>query len=237
MSIAVIAAVAAAYGVVAGGSPRPWRVETSGAAARAPAVGPSLCPPGTLPDDGVCIPAPLPGARRATARRTDAVPRRPDRPVEYTRYTLPVEHVTSIEDPLGRAPGDAGMPVSGIGIATEAGAAVSAVTLERQEGPARVAFTGRLFGPTVITVHTVATGAAPDEYLVVTAALGSLRPLGVGDPVAAGAELGRAGSSPLVFDTRLVRRGVDLRALTPAALLDDATSVPTDPRNVLSRGP
>ena len=236
MTVTLVAAVGAAYAVLAEGPRRPSRALSRRAAPSA-AVSPSLCPPGTLPDQGVCIPAPVPGVRRASVRRTDAIPRRPDRPPEYTRYVLPVSRATSIEDPLGHVPGDGGLPAAGIGITTEPGGAVETVTLERQQGPAHVVFAGRLFGPTVITAHTVATGSVPEDYLVVTGALGTVRPLAPGDPLALGAELGRAGVSPVILDTRLVRRGVDIRTLPPASLLDDATSVPVDPRNVLTRTP
>src|SRR5690348_3929778 len=118
MMVTLVSAVGAAYAVLGDGPRRPWRT-LSRSAPSAAAVGPSLCPPGTLPDQGVCIPAPLPGARRASPRRTDAVPRRPDRPPEYARYALPVARAVSIEDPLGRSPADGGPPPSGIGIVTD----------------------------------------------------------------------------------------------------------------------
>jgi hypothetical protein len=147
---------------------------------------------------------------------------------------LPVEHPLSIAELGERASADGGALPSGIAIQTEPGAAVTVPALEDQDGPALVAFAGSFWGPTVITVHTVRTGGEPQRYLVTVAKLGTARPIAAGDPAAPGTELGKAGPSLLVLETRLVRPGTELRDLTTAyALLDDANTVPIDPRNIL----
>src|SRR5262245_45463967 len=50
----------------------------------------SLCPPGTLPDQGVCIPVPRSRDTTRQGASEAAIPRRPDRPADYSRYVLPV---------------------------------------------------------------------------------------------------------------------------------------------------
>jgi hypothetical protein len=144
-----------------------------------------------------------------------------------------VERVASVAELGDRVAPDGGALPSGIGLAADPGMPVAALALDGQEGPARVAYEGPLWGPTVITLHTVRERGAAYQYVVALARLGSTKPRAVGDDVAAGAELGKTGGSELIVETRLLRPGIDPRPLSAAALLSDASSVPTDPRNVL----
>src|SRR4051812_15778956 len=155
--VAIAAAVVAALATLGGRAPRvtlmPPRPVTS--AAPAPV---SLCPPGSLPDDGVCIPVPPPDRKATRVRPTESIPRRPDRAPEYARYVLPVEHAVSIAELGERVSADGGAMPSGIAIQTEPGAPVTVPNLEGQDGPAQVVYEGAFWGTTVITVHTVHAG-------------------------------------------------------------------------------
>ena len=231
---AIAAAVVAAIATLGGRAPRvtltPPRPMTS--ATPAPV---SLCPPGSLPDDGVCIPVPPPDRGATRVRPAESIPRRPDRDPEYDRYVLPVEHATSIAELGERASADGGALPSGIAIQTEPGTRITVPTLEGQEGPAQVVYAGPFWGTTVVTAHTVRAGGATERYLVALGKLGSARALSSGELASPGAQLGTAGSSLLVLATRLVRPGIELRELSAGGLLSDAVSVPVDPRNVLPR--
>ncbi len=231
---AALAAAAAAVAALAGRTPRVTFAGPPRASSSATALAPSLCPPGSLPDNGVCIPVPAPERAAPGAATTERIPRRPDRPPEYTRYALPVEHVASVAELGDRVAPDGGALPSGIGLAVDPGASVTAPALDGQEGPARVAYAGPLWGPTLITLHTVRERGEPHRYLVALGRLGTLKPRAAGDDVAPGAELGKTGASELILETRLLRPGIDPRPLSAAALLSDASSAPTDPRNVLS---
>mgnify|MGYP003433931761 FL=1 len=107
---ALLAAVAALSHAAEGGRPlvsAPAFGVTAAGAASAPAGSPALssaCPPGTLPDQGVCIPVPrdptggaeltqeqnLHRDRSGAWRLYDQIPRRPERPSDYRRYRWPV---------------------------------------------------------------------------------------------------------------------------------------------------
>jgi hypothetical protein len=190
-----------------------------------------------LPDDGVCIPVPPPERTALRGASPERIPRRPDRPPEYARYVLPVQHAVSIAELGEGTAADGGVRPSGIGIQVAPGVPVDAVGLDGQDGPARVVYEGILWGPTIVTLHTVRAGGATQQYLVAFAGLGSLRPHAVDETVSAGAELGTSGASALVVETRLVHPGVDVRSAPPSTLLTDGVSAGTDPRNVLSTGP
>jgi hypothetical protein len=232
--VAVIAAAVAAGAALADRAPRvtfaqPPQVASSGAP-----LAPSLCPPGSLPDDGVCIPVPPPERATLHASSSERIPRRPDRPPEYARYELPVDHAASIADLGESAAPDGGVKPSGIGIQVAPGRAVSAVTLDGQDGPARIVYEGTLWGPTVVTLHTVHAGGVTQQYLVALAGLATLLPRALDETVSAGAQLGTSGASQLILETRLLRPGVDVRPLSAASMLAEGASVATDPRNVLS---
>lgn len=234
VAAAVIAAAAAAIAALAGRPPRISFARAPASSATAAALAPSLCPPGSLPDNGVCIPVPPPEHATPHVESSERIPRRPDRPPEYARYALPVERVSSFAELGDRVAPDGGALPSGVALRTDPGTPVTALALEGQAGPAHVAYAGPLWGPTVITLHTVRERGVSREYVVALAGLGSLRPRSPGEDVAAGAELGKTSASELIVETRLLRPGIDARPLSAAALLSEANSVPTDPRNVLS---
>jgi hypothetical protein len=233
VAAAVLAAAAAAAGALAGRPPRISFALAPSASASA-ALAPSLCPPGSLPDNGVCIPVPPPERAAPHVASSERIPRRPDRPPEYARYVLPVERVSSFAELGDRMAVDGGALPSGVALRTDPGVPVDAVALEGQEGPARLAYAGPLWGPTVITLHNVRERGVSRQYAVALAGLASLRPRVVGEDVAAGAELGKTSTSELIVETRLLRPGIDPRPLSAAALLSEANSAPTDPRNVLA---
>jgi hypothetical protein len=240
LAAALAAAAVAALAALGGHGSRATRVpETAPARSGAP-LALSLCPPGSLPDDGVCIPAPSP-RRATTPRGTERIPRRPDRAVEYGQYALPLEHVVSVAELGEQAAPDGGALPSGIAVEGAPGAAVSAVALEGQEGPATVLYRGSYWGLTVVTLHSVQVGGRKQQYVVTVGRLGSARPLDTGATVAQGGTLGTLGAAApalVVLQTRLLRPGIDdVRGMSPAALNDAANSVPTDPRNVLPLAP
>ena len=229
--LAVIAAAVAGASALGGRAPRVSEAAPAPSGASLPA---SLCPPGSLPDDGVCIPVPSPEHVALRSGTDERIPRRPDRPAEYARYELPVARAASIAELGDRSGPDGGARPSGIGIQVEQGAQVSAIALDGQEGAARVVYEGPLWGPSIVTLHQVRVGTVTERYLVAIAGLGSLKPRAVDDDVSPGAVLGTMGSSELVLETRLLRAGVDLRGVASAALMTESTSIAIDPRNVLS---
>jgi hypothetical protein len=233
VAAAVFAAAAAAIAALAGRAPRASFAELPRPSASVTSLAPSLCPPGSLPDNGVCIPVPSPERAAPRFASSERVPRRPDRPPEYTRYSLPVDRIASVAELGDRVAPDGGALPSGIALRADPGAPVAALTLDGQEGAARIAYQGLLWGPTVVTLHTVRERGASQKYVVALGGLGSLHPRAIGDDVSPGAELGKVGASELFVETRLLRPGVDPRPLSAAALLSDANSTPTDPRNVL----
>jgi hypothetical protein len=198
----------------------------------APSARAALCPAGTLPDEGVCIPVPrrVALAPRAPADAEGRIARRPDRPADYLRYVLPFE-ARAVEAPsLGGD--DGGLSPGSVVLVTPAGTVVHALTLEGQDGPATALFAGPLVGLTVVTQHVVETGGRRRVLLVV---LGNLATVSVvAHATVSGSDvLGTTGGTPLSLAVRAVRDGIDVDALSGPELLDDANSVPEDARNVL----
>lgn len=153
---------------------------------------PSLCPPGTLPDNGVCIPVPR-GAlggealqaeknghyeRSGRWRVYDEIPRMPDRPADYRRYRYPVPpepgqslvmsgYDLDLPDyEQRRGPGLKAVGHGGIDLAAPRGTPVRLVDLQHQVGNAEVLYVGTLFGNTVVTRHTLREGGHLREYVV-----------------------------------------------------------------------
>jgi murein DD-endopeptidase MepM/ murein hydrolase activator NlpD len=150
----------------------------------------SQCPPGTLPDRGVCIPVPTgpvghdalvaePNAhrdRRGVWQTYEQIPRRPERPKSYRRYRLPIEPLPGpafsgydLDLPDAEQRRGAGFKAVGHGgldILQKRGTEVRLVALEHQVGDAEVVHVGSLFGTTVITRHAVREGGALREYIV-----------------------------------------------------------------------
>ena len=214
---------------VAVGSARPAGEQTT-------AVRP--CPPGFLPDNRACIPVPESGSREQPQARSgasfevyDRLPRRPDRPAAFDRYTLPLELVDVVEaSPLG-APGN------GLLLMGAQGEPVLSRVLEGQQGPTTVSFTGELVGRTVVTKHRVREGRREHDYLVVHGNLARIETR-AGRVLKAGTKLGEIGtraSGPalgLHLEVRRVRHGFDSDKLAPPSFLDPAHTIVADARNV-----
>ncbi len=180
------------------------------------------------------------------------VPRRPDLPAEYDRYLYPTEpwggQTVSSGYDLGRP--DAlqrrGVDLTAIGhggvdLPQERGAPVRAVALRGQQGDAEVLHVGPLFGNTVVLSHIVREGGATRVYLALYGHLDGFAPgLRNGQSITASTLLGFVGDSGaegvvhLHYEVRLARPGVDpTRVDRPSTLIEQSTSVPCDPRNVL----
>lgn len=153
----------------------------------------ALCPVGTLPDGGVCVPVwntPSGGEaleeqraahhdRQGRLRVYDQIPRRPERPPDYRRYQLPVpplpqqSFVTSgydLDQPDEAQRRGAEMKAvghGGIDLAQKRGTPVLLVPLEHQIGDADVLFVGKLFGNSVVTHHAVREGGGLRDYIVI----------------------------------------------------------------------
>ncbi|MCC6214531.1 MAG: M23 family metallopeptidase [Polyangiaceae bacterium] len=194
---------------------------------RAAASGPgqplvAACGPGTLPDDGVCIPVPrlgvgapeleaAEGSHRDASGRTrtyEHIPRRPERPDDYRRYRFPVPllpgqsfvssgydlHLPGSNQRQGLGFSTVGH--GGVDVAQARGTEVRAVALEGQEGDAEVVFTGELFGASVVTLHAVRAAGRVREYVVIHGHLEAAAPgLLPGTPVREGTLLGSVGDT------------------------------------------
>jgi murein DD-endopeptidase MepM/ murein hydrolase activator NlpD len=152
----------------------------------------ALCPLGTLPDGGVCIPVlrvfgglalseerAQHHDRSGRLRVYDQIPRRPERPADYRRYQLPVpplpeqSFVTSgydldrPDDEQRRGADLKAVGHGGIDLAQKRNTPVTLVPLEHQIGDADVLFVGKLFGNSVVTHHAVREQDAVRDYLVI----------------------------------------------------------------------
>lgn len=219
----VTAALSALVRAAAGSaSPAEARHGGAGAAAASGSPLPSLCPAGTLPDNGVCIPVPRSRAggaaleaeknghyeRSGRWRVYDQIPRRPDRPADYHRYRYPVPpepgqslvmsgYDLDLPDyEQRRGPGLKAVGHGGIDLAEPRGTRVRLVDLDHQVGNAEVLYVGPLFGNTVVTRHTLREGGHLREYLVLYGHLQGPAPgLSKGMTVKQGALLGFVGDS------------------------------------------
>jgi hypothetical protein len=155
----------------------------------------SLCPRGTLPDEGVCVHLPIDDdnsdgidapinanvhrERSGAWTQYDQIPRRPDRPADYDAYIYPTppglaggHSVVSGYD-LDR-PDDSqrrGRSLHAVGhgavdLPNARGTKITMVPLEHQQGDADVVFVGNLFGTTVVTRHTVREAGQLRDYIV-----------------------------------------------------------------------
>jgi murein DD-endopeptidase MepM/ murein hydrolase activator NlpD len=233
VAAAALSALLAALGSESGTEPARL---PSGAHPASSSALPSLCPAGTLPDHGVCIPVP-PTEATSPARGSrwslyETLPKLPDRPADYARYRYPMKVPTSGPRLLDTA-GDARH--AGLAIAADPGAAVSAIAIAGQVGPGTVLYAGPLIGATVITRHAVTEHGRAQQYLIVDGDLGHVAAgVRAGATVAAGAPLGSiGGGAHLYLEVRRLRQGVDASKLSVKALLDDAHSIACDARNVL----
>lgn len=230
---AVLVAALAGFSALGRRPPPPPVLQRSRAAGSSRPT--ALCPPGTLPDQGVCIPVPRP-PRTSVRDIEGAIPKRPDRPADYAAYRLPVADSGSpaaLPSEATAAP-DGGAHRLAISITALAGTPVSALALDGQVGATESVFAGEL-RQTVITLHTVQTGARRSDYVTVIRNLDDARVLPPKSDLANGAPLGKVGAGPITLETRLVLPGVDPFAVEADRLLEDSETTAVDPRNVLPR--
>jgi len=183
----------------------------------------------------VCIPVPRARDTARSGTPEAAIPRRPDRPADYSRYVLPVAASGSPKvialDPA--ATHDSGAPRAGISISAAASTLVVAPALDGQEGLPQVVFTGILIGNSTITRHTVRAGDRKNDYLVIVGNLETTPTLTPKTEIQDATSIGKVGSSPVYFECRMLRPGVDPFAVPGERLLDESLAVAVDPRNVL----
>jgi len=234
-------------------------------ALRPPAAA-AACAARTLPDGGVCVPVPELGLggealaeqrsahhdRAGQLRVYDQIPRRPERPLDYRAYQLPVpplpqqSFVTSgydLDQPdeaQRRGSELKAVGHGGIDLAQKRGAPVTLVPLEHQVGDADVLLVGKLFGNSVVTHHAVRESGTLRDYLVIHGHLEKpATGLARGASAPAGTVIGYVGDSGspgvvhLHLEVRRAREGIDLMSLAPGELAHNAKTVACDPRNVL----
>ncbi len=262
---AAVAALTALGGLV----PDPSRVadpEVTQAQRADPALA-AECPPGTLPDANVCIPVPqtddsgqdpLIAEQNRHRDRSgnwvvyDQIPRRPERPADYSRYRYPIElqqgqslissgydlHLHDADQRRGAELKAVGH--GGIDLAQRRGTEVRLVNLEHQVGSADVVFVGELFGNSVVTRHALREGGQLREYVVIYGHLGGPAPglsagmeLNEGGLVGFVGDSGSPGAVHLHLEIRRVRSGVDIAALSGSSIAKTSNSVVCDPRNLL----
>jgi murein DD-endopeptidase MepM/ murein hydrolase activator NlpD len=190
--------------------------------------------------------------RSGQLRIYDQIPRRPERPLDYRAYQLPVptlpqqSFVTSgydLDQPdesQRRGPELKAVGHGGIDLAQRRGTPVALVPLEHQVGDADVLLVGKLFGNSVVTHHAVREAGAVRDYLVIYGHLDKpATGLSRGASVPGGTVIGYVGDSGspgvvhLHLEVRRAREGVDLASLGPGELVHNAKTVACDPRNVL----
>lgn len=220
------------------------------AIASAPTLVEMPCPPRHLPEGQACLPLPELAAptdgdavfreRKGRGVAFDVLPRRPDRPSDPARLQYPVAGEPLVLRGFDDSQAGDVSPMS-IELAAERGTVVSALSLDGQVGPTRVAAVGRLVGNTVITSHVVGEGDKARTFLLVHGHLDATGPdVAAGKDLAAGAQIGFVGDSgnpgfvSLYLETRIVREDSgDISKLDVKQLSDGAISVPSDARNVL----
>lgn len=184
----------------------------------------------------------------------DHIPRRPDRPESPSLYVFPIG---APDEPARTLSGyDLDLPGSaqrrtphavghgGIDIAAERGEEVRVAALENQEGEAEVAFIGELFGSTVATSHLVREAGRMRQYIVLYGHLERPRfdllptmHVAPGEIVGYAGDTGSPGIVHLHLEIRQLRDGVMLSAIDLKRLVNNAVSIPCDPRNVLPLRP
>ncbi len=211
---------------------------------------PLPCPPRSIPEGTACIPLPKEAgdptkkhAQKPNLRTHEAIPRRPDRPADLARLTLPLPPETTVayapdmsldaEDPASREDDVA------VDLAGDRGAEVKLVPLAGETGRAEVLAVGDLFGKTVVTLHHVTEGGQDRTYLVFFARLDAVAPdiaaekkLDPGDTIGFVGDSGTSGFVHLHVEIRQVRPDIDVRPLDIAHLVDQAVTIPVDVRNL-----
>jgi murein DD-endopeptidase MepM/ murein hydrolase activator NlpD len=180
----------------------------------------------------------------------DEIPRRPERPADYDAYRYPVpcergcvasgydlDRVDSAQR-RGRHLRQVGH--GAVDLVQPRGTPILNVALEHQEGDAEVIYVGPLFGTTVVTRHTLREAGKLHDYLLLFGHLESAEPdlrrgaqLREGDRIGFVGDTGSPDLVHLHLEARRVRDGVDASKLAPSALVDGASSVVCDPRNVM----
>lgn len=231
-------------------APAPAPAEPSAPGTVAPAALTQLpCPERHLPEGRACVPlpdlddrAPEPGGaqleRRSRGALFEVIPRKPDRPADPEAFSYPLTDeplfLRGFDDPASEQ-SPVALELSGV-----RGEPVAALSLDGQEGATEVAASGRAIGTTVVTRHTLPSPSGPRTVLLVHGHLEAIAPdLAVGAKLRAGDLLGFVGDSgrpgvvSLYLEARVVRAEIDPAGLSLERLLEPATSVPTDARNVL----
>jgi murein DD-endopeptidase MepM/ murein hydrolase activator NlpD len=226
-----------------------------------------VCPRGTAPDNGACIhltasdDGPVAEAQANTHRDRsgrwttyEQIPRLPERPADYDAYRYPIppglpggHYVISgydLDQPDAKQRRGSRLRHVGHGavdLPQAKGTPIHMIALEHQEGDAEVLYTGRLFGTTILTRHTLREGGRLRDYVMVLGHLDSVAPgVAPGVTIKEGQLVGTVGDSGsprlvhLHLEIRRVREGVDL-ARVPAGppMIGEAVTVVCDPRNVL----
>jgi hypothetical protein len=182
----------------------------------------------------VCVPVPRRPDPTESAANDEALPRRPDRPEDFTRYGLPVDARDVRVEPIN--PGSANGGES-IHISVPPNQAVHEVRLEGQSDRTRVVFVGEQGGWKVITAHTITRERGNATVVLVHSGLAvvdrNLTGASVENPIVleAGAPLGEGGGQGLLLTARQLRRDVTLAEAVPE--LSPASVLATDVRNVL----
>lgn len=226
------------------------------------------CPSGTVPDGDVCVhvtdltddgpeaPAQANTHRERSGQWThyEQIPRLPERPADYDVYRYPIppglaggHYVVSgydLDKPdeaqrRGRTLKHVGH--GGVDLPQTKGTPIKLVTLEHQEGPAEVLYTGPHFGTTVITRHTLREGGRTRDYIVIFGHMDSIAAgiapgtaLNDGDVVGTVGDTGSPRIVHLHLEIRRVRDGIDVGKIPAGAqLLAENVTVVCDPRNVL----
>jgi hypothetical protein len=258
MHAAVKAALASAALATIGYFAGPPRTSPSASSESAgPSASPSApplvempCPARHLPEGAACVPLlamdePTEGEvqveRRPRGPAVALIPRRPDRPADplAIRYPLDGEPHLMRGFDEAMAQSKAESPAS-VELGAERGNPIHALFLVGQQGKTRVVATGRLVGNTLVTAHDVTESGRTRTYLLVHGKLEGFGPdAKPGAELADGAVLGFVGDSgnpgvvSLYLEARLLREEQDPTKLDLADLVDPATSIPTDVRNVL----
>jgi murein DD-endopeptidase MepM/ murein hydrolase activator NlpD len=221
-----------------------------------------VCGQRAIPEGDACIPlpaanqpiGPAQAARTPLHARDDAqavlLPRHPDRPAEYAAYVLPIPADDGVRVIAGgsgpRAPGER----TGVDLAATKGDKVVLASLEGDEGGARVVFVGEDAGVTVATLHSTREGELARSFLVIYGHLDRPGPgivpgarVKPGDVVGFAGDSGSPGMEQLYLEIRQIREGAlqrlvpDDTAIPKGRLADDALSIATDARNVLTKRP
>jgi hypothetical protein len=205
----------------------------------------------------VCIPVPERAGTSALGADADQIPRRPDRPADYSRYEFPVKAITGgvlAPMPVGTgscAAADCGGlagpvtgtdPVAGGGvdIETSGGEQVRMIALENQSGAGTVAFTGEFVGPSVVIRQRVRESGQDRDYFVVYGRLaGIAQGIEPGQHIEPGALLGLAGgrspigSTTMHLQIRRVRQSISPDDVLREQVLDPSATIAEDVRNAL----